>query len=197
MLVLIYDVPGSRDQKSLVLDVSVSEQHASENEITEHPVEVGANVVDHSRVKPITFSADVMLCDSSLEPESPYNQNKYQEGRANEVLATLFSLKDQAILCSVDTGVKTYDSMLVESISETRTSQTISKLGTHGTKAPVVTRTVSITFREVRVVSTQIVKAIRVDAAKQPGAQTQIQGGKKETTKSKVDGRTLLKRWLE
>ena len=62
------DGPDSR----VVFDATLHESHDGDVEITDHPVESGANVADHIRAKMTTLSLEVAVSNKSLD-EDPWD----------------------------------------------------------------------------------------------------------------------------
>lgn len=52
-------------------DLVLSENHVNVAEITEHPVEVGANLADHIRTTVLHFSCEVFVTNSPIKPNGP------------------------------------------------------------------------------------------------------------------------------
>jgi hypothetical protein len=117
---------------SVQLDVSISEQHTSTNEVTDHPVEVGVNIVDHVRPKPDVLKIEGMVSNTPLPssdaPAYPVTVNgitflsksQFQAARAGTAYSDLLSLQSSASLITVVTGLRTYDNMVIESLDVPR-----------------------------------------------------------------------------
>lgn len=142
---------------AIEVDVSLSEQHVSEVEITEHPVEIGTNIVDHARPKPDVLTIEGVISNDALPlPDAVLNAHEEhgqrfttrstgQPQRAGIAYDDLRALKDAAKLITVVTSLVTYDNMMLRSLSaprDPRTGQTLR---------------FSATFVHVRVVSTKTV----------------------------------------
>ena len=54
---------------SITIDCSISERHTSVVELTRHPIEEGANPVDHAREQPERVQMDGLLTNTPLGPE--------------------------------------------------------------------------------------------------------------------------------
>lgn len=121
---------------SIELDASISESHVGEVEVTEHPVEQGANVTDHVRPKPDTLTIEGFVSNTPLNRA----QNKRavesqgfrlsttserdvivgQPGNAETAYTKLRELKDSGTLITVTTKLRTYDNMVIKSLSVPR-----------------------------------------------------------------------------
>ena len=58
----------------IVIDASITETHVLENEITDHPVEQGANISDHSRPLPDSFTMECVVSNTPILPAAALGQ---------------------------------------------------------------------------------------------------------------------------
>lgn len=65
---------------SIDLDVSVSEQHQGDVDVTDHPVEKGFNVTDHVRAKPETITIDGFVSNTPTYFPEKSNVRVNQDG---------------------------------------------------------------------------------------------------------------------
>src|SRR5687767_8934803 len=102
---------------TIELDASISEQHTGEVEVTDHPVEKGANVADHARPKPNMLTIDGMISNTplsraqqtriiesggvTLETTALRDAPAYSPGRAEEQYQKLIALKDAGMPITV------------------------------------------------------------------------------------------------
>lgn len=100
--------------------------HSIETEITEHPVETGAAIVDHAYVKPATLEMEIMMSDAhqSFVP----NQFVGKYPRHVEAWNLLKQLQADRIPLSVFTKLGQYDNMLIKKISAEDDSDTFNSL---------------------------------------------------------------------
>lgn len=150
------------------VDVSLSEQHQSEVEITEHPVETGTNIVDHARLKPSTLTIEGVISNDPMpeptavdvvQPGGPsgfVSHSSSQAERAGQGYKDLLALKDETRLVTVVTSLVTYSNMMLRSLSVPRDPRTGQALR------------FSATFVEVRLVSTKTVN-IKAEGKKDKG----------------------------
>jgi hypothetical protein len=125
---------------TVTLDASISEQHTGNNEVTDHPVEEGVNIVDHVRPKPDTLKIEGLVTNTPMPeagaPQFPVtvgdvtflSKSKFDAARAGTAYADLLALKENATLITVVTGLRTYDNMVIESLDvprDARTGQTL------------------------------------------------------------------------
>lgn len=121
---------------TVVLDASLSEQHTSTNEVTDHPVEQGVNIVDHVRPKPDTLKLEGLVSNNPLpaagaQPTPITMGGVTFESRsaatpeaAGTAYRDLLNLKENATLLTVVTGLRTYDNMVIESLDVPRDAKT-------------------------------------------------------------------------
>ncbi|MDD3310948.1 phage baseplate protein [Pseudodesulfovibrio sp.] len=104
-------VRPSRSIGGIVLDVTVSEQHQDELEITSHPVEQGAEITDHAFAKPATVSIEAGHSDSGGSSTG--------DSRAVEAYEALLKLQDSREPFDLVTGKRAYTNMLIRSLAVT------------------------------------------------------------------------------
>jgi hypothetical protein len=88
--------------------VTIEENSNDELEITSHPVQQGASITDHSYMKP------AMLTVRALYTDNP--------SKLVEVYAQLQKMQTDRIPMKVVTGKRTYNNMLMRSLSQTNGS---------------------------------------------------------------------------
>jgi hypothetical protein len=126
---------------SVTLDASVSETHAAEVEVTDHPVEKGANISDHARPKARTLTIEGIVTNTPLAPDqapestTPTNIRAngrtvydsrapaYDGTRAGRAYRDLLALTEGKLI-TVVTGIESLENMQVTSISVPRDSKT-------------------------------------------------------------------------
>lgn len=101
---------------SITLDASVSEDHGSEADVTEHPVEAGADIADHVRVRSPRLTINGVISNT---PISLFNFGATRD-RAVDTWQNLKDLQAQAARLDVVTTLETYPDMVIESLSTTR-----------------------------------------------------------------------------
>jgi hypothetical protein len=94
----------SRSIGGVFVDVVLSEEHESEMEIAEHPVESGAKISDHAWRLPRKVTLEGVV-------ESSRSVSAYEQ---------LLSVQEKAEPFSVVTGLKVYSDMLIRRIGVTR-----------------------------------------------------------------------------
>ncbi len=110
--------------KGYQLDVAVSEDHSFDSEVTEHPVEKGADIADHVRARPITVSVEGIVSDTPIrEIARPGFQDS--EGDpivlpSAEAYALLIDIRDKREPVTVQTSLQLFENMVLTSLSVPR-----------------------------------------------------------------------------
>jgi hypothetical protein len=121
---------------TLNIDCSIEEQGVDTLTITEHPVEIGATISDHAYINPARLTLRAGWSNSSSLAGG-------DENYVVDVYNFLLQMQASRDLLSVVTGKRSYSNMLIESLSQTTDEETETTL------------MVTITLREVIIVSTQ------------------------------------------
>lgn len=140
--------------------VTLSEQHSDDLEITQHPVELGAEITDHSFKKPADL---VIVAGWSNSPASSSTLaallaipgatisgiqsllSGSTKSQVNDIYAKLLALQNKREPFDVYTGKRIYKNMLIKSLSTTTSKETENAL------------IVTVTLRQVLLVSTRTV----------------------------------------
>lgn len=135
-------------QVLLTVDVSESEMHAGDVEVTDHPVEQGANISDHMRPKPRTLAISGMVSDAPIVDNSngtagPFNLG--DPGPAETAYSVLEGRRKAGKLHTVVTKLNTYQNMALTYVSEPRDAQSGDALN------------FTLNFKEVTVVLNQTI----------------------------------------
>jgi hypothetical protein len=130
-----------------VADVTVQEHHVDELAITEHPVEQGAAVTDHSFKRPARLTVTAGWTDST--PAG--NQNRVQA-----IYAGLLALQATRLPFVVLTGKRAYRNMLFASLSVTTDEKSENALA------------LVAELQEVIIVTTQVLTVPTADVQKTP-----------------------------
>jgi hypothetical protein len=125
---------------SLVLDASVKEEHISEVDVTDHPVEQGAAVSDHARPKPEELTIEGVVSNTPLSNLQTSRATTFEgvsftsnaasqsvrgmPGNAESAYAQLRALRDKPILITVVTALRTYDNLIMTSLKVPRDKDT-------------------------------------------------------------------------
>lgn len=157
------------------LDATVSETHSAASDVTQHPVEAGANVVDHVRPKPRTLVLEAIVTDTPVpNAAAPQGEWRAQPGRAAAAWETLMRLREARQPLTVVSLLGVYENMVIQDLTVPRTTQTGGDIGAPAGSALHFTAT----LLQVRVVSSQY-ELLPVRDAR---AQKNQKGGKKVAT---------------
>ena len=140
---------------SIEFDASITETHDSENDITQFPVEVGADITDHIRPQPERITINGIVTNTPIAFLAGVTTSPT---RAEEAYAKIKSMRDNGDLVSVVTSLRQYDNMAIESFSTLRDSQNGNVVNT------------TITLREIFLAQTATVAAPEPDAGQTSGA---------------------------
>jgi hypothetical protein len=153
MVTLIYN------GQTITLDATVNENHSTEVNITEQPIETGAKITDHIQPKPDSLRLDAVITDFPIGPLKAQGS----KGRAVALYQQIKGLQLAATLFEVRTGIERYQNMAIKSMSPMRNKDT---------KGAVK---FSIAFQRVTLVDSQTVP---VKITKVRKAQGKVTGGK-------------------
>lgn len=129
---LQYSAPGAvgRQLGSLTAAVTISEKHEDDVEITEHPVEVGAQISDHAYVLPsivtltVGWSASPASASLTDLKGKLFGATPSTLSQPKEVYAKLLDMRAKLELLTVVTGKRTYKNMMIRSLQVTTDKDT-------------------------------------------------------------------------
>lgn len=163
---------------TIVIDAAVTETHTLSNTVTDHPVEEGSNVSDHSRPEPDKIQLDCVVSDTPLQTTSSGSTvsveshgfrfsatAKQDTTRSKNAYDKLVQLREQGSLVTVVTSLRSYDSMAIESIQIPRDAKNAGALR------------FTVSLKKVRVVKNKLTRTTvasdkRVGAKVKTGNQT-------------------------
>jgi len=175
-----YSTVGSTT--GIVIDATVREEHSSTCEVSENPVEEGADVTDHVYVRPPMLSIEGVITDTPLGFAAISNvQNLVTEAsnifgfnnpfggsgsRSIDAFNSLVNLQKTRKPFTVLTGLKRYENMILEDLHVPRTAETGNAI--HFTA----------NFRQVRLVQSQLISTANLNqSVKSLAAKTVDKGG--------------------
>jgi hypothetical protein len=123
---------------SYLIDVSISEDHTFDAEVTDYPVESGSSFADHIRKKPITVTMDGLVPNNpfgniALKRKSAGEQQAFSvlgqpsdlgKAAASEAYAVLLSVWNAGEPVTIRTSLGTFERMAMTSLSIPRDAQT-------------------------------------------------------------------------
>lgn len=131
-------------KEKLIFDAIFTTQHDTSLNITEHPVQSGADISDHAYEAASKVTFDIGMSDVMQS----YVSTQFTDNNSRSVSAylKLRELQQQRLPITVVTKLSTYTNMMIENISSTEDST-----NTYGLRA-------TITLKQIFVVSVTTVK---------------------------------------
>lgn len=128
-----------------VFDAVIRAHHNQSLQITEHPIQVGANISDHAYLMPFRLSLEIGVSDAM----DAYAAGMWSGSQSKSVAAyqTLLALQAARVFITVSTRLKTYTNMMIESISPEEDLRTVASLRATITFKQVFT--VAVALQEV------------------------------------------------
>lgn len=111
------------------VDVSISETHSQDIEISEHPLETGSDISDHRHVKPIQIQMRGVMAGSATNPfdfldnQKTSGQFTSDQDRMQEAYAKLQAMVTSDDLFTIATSLKIYTNMTLTRLSISRDSK--------------------------------------------------------------------------
>lgn len=167
----------------IIVDATVGGSHDGSATVTDHPVEEGSDVSDHSRPEPDRLTLDCIVSNTTL---SAREQRIVQQGdyrfattvpgldpeRARQAYDWLRDIKDTGRLIDVVTALRSYERMAIESMSVPISSAYADALR------------FSLRLKQVRIVKN---KLTRIVVAEDSRAQPKIKTGNQTTKQPPAD----------
>lgn len=138
----------------ITFDATVRIVHASQVEVTDHPIEDGSVVTDHSRRLPKQVTLDVVVSNDPIV----IGIGEGERTRAQDAYAELERLQAEAQLLTVRLFLRDYDNMIIATMSAPRDAATGNVLSASLTLRELITAT---TERVAAPEPTQTVKSPR------------------------------------
>lgn len=146
------------------VDATMSERHSADADVTEDPVEAGANATDNVRQKARTLALDIFVSDQQ-------NVSGFvltEVGRADKIFKQLETLQAKGQRLTINLGGvngfgRQYTEMVIVNASTTRTS-----------KSGRDSLDITASFKKIVTVNSEIVA---VQKAKEPKGKKKINGG--------------------
>lgn len=103
------------------VDITRSEEHSFESEVTEHPVEKGANITDHVRNKPITITMECVVSDSPVGPVRDIRARATTKP-SDDAFAKMLAIREAGEPVTIATSLKVFTNMMLTSLTVPRTA---------------------------------------------------------------------------
>jgi hypothetical protein len=121
LLSLIYGTKKQLKIAQIEVDVSISESHETECDITENPVEYGAAISDHVQVKPARLSIEGLVSDTPIKFFQGL-RDLFDDNRSRKTYQELLLIQQNRQPIEVITGLKKYSNMILKSLVVPRTA---------------------------------------------------------------------------
>lgn len=125
-------IPGSNvtlpsGQTLYAFDAELQVEHQQELRRTEHPVQTGANISDHAYLVPARLVMEIGMSDAM---DSYFRPSTWQGSKSKSVSAyqTMLALQFSRIPLSITTRLRTYQNMVIESLTPQDTFKTTAGL---------------------------------------------------------------------
>lgn len=108
---------------SMIFDATISENHVSELEVTDSPIETGQSISDHAFMKPLTLKISASVSDVVLNPFKRFGSGLTFSGstkRSKKAFEMLQELQAKAEPFDIQTGLKLYKNMVISRLSATQ-----------------------------------------------------------------------------
>ena len=163
----------------LEVDAILEEIHTDTLRITEHPVEKGAAITDHSYKEPVelvmrcgwsqsSVAAIVGAVRNAVTPRNTYDTGVTSSNYIGGVYADLLSMQSQRLLLDVVSSRRLYQNMIITSLSCTTDEHTSNILD------------ITCNLRGVRIVETQSTALPDTGTRKDPSQGSAVNAGTKQ-----------------
>jgi hypothetical protein len=106
-----------------IIDAAISEEHTLDSEVTEFPVESGSNVTDNVRPLPATVVIEGVVSDTPIEGMVAV-RSASTTLPSQEALDLLLRIRADREPVAVETSLRRYETMVLESLSIPRDAET-------------------------------------------------------------------------
>lgn len=155
----------------LVFDAVLRARHSQGLQITEHPIQTGANISDHAYLLPFRLTLEIGMSDAMAQ----YKTGMWVGASSKSVSAyqTLLKLQAARVFLTLTTRLQTYQNMLIEEITPEEDSKTIAGLRATISFKQVFTATVATQDESARPNTTDNTQLATVQPQPTPPAITQ------------------------
>jgi hypothetical protein len=177
------DPPDQQHSSFIVtLDACMAQSHEESNEVTQHPIELGAKISDHAFKNPDELKLEGIISNTPLKylfdtltMDSDYALQQYEKLR---------DLMDKRYIATVLTSLWSYDSMILYNLSAPRTAANGNSI------------LVNLSFRRIEIVASATVAA---PDSSIPGGQPKKEMGSQATkaVSAKIETKSLLLQALQ
>lgn len=105
---------------NLVFDATTEQDYQGDVDTTDEPVEQGADITDHARVKPEVWSGTAIVSNTPVDPIDAAARGSFPAassgGYARNFYDQLKKMKDDRLLHTLVTPLRSYDSMMITNL---------------------------------------------------------------------------------
>lgn len=123
LLSLVYGTKKQLKIAQIEVDVSVQETHETDCDITENPVESGANITDHIQVKPAKLTIEGLVSDTPIKFLQGI-RSLFDDNRSRKTYEELLTIQESREPIDVVTGLKQYSNMVLKTLTVPRSADT-------------------------------------------------------------------------
>ncbi len=105
------------------IDAAISEDHSFDADVTDHPVETGADITDNIQAKPIQVTIDALVSDTPIGPLQASRDNDGNDPPSRNAYATMLAIRDQRKTVTITTSLAVFENMALTSLSVPRNAQ--------------------------------------------------------------------------
>ena len=111
-----------------VIDAAINEDHSFDSDVTDHPVETGADITDNIRAKPVQVTLDCVVSDTPIGAVASLRGNTDDNGQplykpSSDAYATMIAIRDARLPVTIVTSLATFENMALVSLSVPRNAQ--------------------------------------------------------------------------
>lgn len=123
LLSLIYGTNKRVKIAEIEVDVSIAESHETDCDITENPVESGANITDHVQVKPAKLTIEGLISDTPIKFFQGI-RSLFDDNRSRKTYEELVAIQQEREPIDIVTGLKKYSNMILKTLTVPRNADT-------------------------------------------------------------------------
>lgn len=103
--------------QTIIFDAATSIRPSFKSELSKHPVEKGSDVTDNTRKEPDTVTIDAVITDYPITISGKGIGAAHEAGRSGDILALLLYLKNKGVRVKLETSMRGYSNMQIDSIT--------------------------------------------------------------------------------
>jgi len=123
LLSLVFGTKRKLQIATIEVDVAITESHETDCDVTENPVEDGANITDHVQVKPAKLTIEGLVSDTPIKFLQGL-RSLFDDNRSRKTYEELLAIQQAREPISVITGLKQYENMILKTLTIPRSVDT-------------------------------------------------------------------------